>query len=489
VSGATIGVAGVSFSWTASPGALGNSLAIQRAGTGEIVFSGSLLGDTSTSTLISLPNGVFSFEVRACSNLAAGTCGSAGQVGFSVDLFAPSEAPFVTAPARGAALTSSTHTLTWTPIPPNPALPTMSYEVVVTRIQDGTQELNINVPSTQTSTIFSFRSGGYRLQVRGCQAACGPFSSAVNFSVALGPVPTVAPAITRSDVSANSLLAEWTAVPGAELYQIRVVQPPPAGPGGGALTVAASQVSTNSVTLPVPPGNASVVVAACTGDGCGPFSTPASINPTDSTLTTANLGEPMAGTVVSGPTALLTWNRIASDTGSNTTYRLFIQDLSRQSAALDALTTNNFYAAYFKAEGAAYAAQVIANPGAAAPQVGPAIAFNVRGTSSTAPTIVFPANNSTIRSGNIQLGWSPVPGATLYQYYAAVTGQSAATATGVTTGLLVQVPLVSPFGATSFSAIARACPPGATCAQSSNAGWGPWSTDAGPGGNTFSVVP
>jgi hypothetical protein len=193
--------------------------------------------------------------------------------------------------------------------------------------------------------------------------------------------------------------------------------------------------------------------------------------------------------VVSGPTALLTWNRIEGDTGSNTFYRLFIQDLSRQSAALDAFTTNNFYAAYFKAEGGAYAAQVIANPGQAGASAGPAARFNVAGTSSDAPTIVFPANASQVRAGNIQVGWSPVPGATLYQYFVALTGQGAATATGVSTGLLVQVPLTGSASGTSYSAIARACPAGATCAEGSESGWGPWSNVAGPGGNTFSVVP
>src|SRR5688572_2129202 len=43
--------------------------------------------------------------------------------------------------------------------------------------------------------------------------------------------------------------------------------------------------------------------------------------------------------------------------------------------------------------------------------------------------------------------------------------------------------------ATSYSAIARGCPEGNTCSASSDAGWGPWSHLAGPGGNTFTVVP
>ena len=40
----------------------------------------------------------------------------------------------------------------------------------------------------------------------------------------------------------NSLAASWSAVSGAEWYQFYVIQPPPAGPGGGALTVAAREV-------------------------------------------------------------------------------------------------------------------------------------------------------------------------------------------------------------------------------------------------------
>ncbi|MFN8642837.1 MAG: hypothetical protein U0802_14745 [Candidatus Binatia bacterium] len=36
-----------------------------------------------------------------------------------------------------------------------------------------------------------------------------------------------------------------------------------------------------------------------------------------------------------------------------------------------------------------------------------------------------PAHNSTVSAGNLQLGWSPVPDATLYEYYVAVPAQPA----------------------------------------------------------------
>jgi hypothetical protein len=99
--------------------------------------------------------------------------------------------------------------------------------------------------------------------------------------------------------------------------------------------------------------------------------------------------------------------------------------------------------------------------------------------------MVAPAHNSIVTAGNIQLGWSPVPGATLYEYFVAVQGQPNATVRGVTTGLFVQVPLTVP---ANYSAVVRACPAGATCSPDSNVGWGPWSSDAGPGVTNFTVI-
>jgi hypothetical protein len=100
--------------------------------------------------------------------------------------------------------------------------------------------------------------------------------------------------------------------------------------------------------------------------------------------------------------------------------------------------------------------------------------------------MVAPAHQSSVSAGNILLGWSPVAGATLYEYFVAVQGQSAPTVRGVTTGLFVQVPLTNP---ATYSGIVRACPAGASCAAGSDAGWGPWSVDAGPGVTNFTVVP
>jgi hypothetical protein len=490
-SGETLVVTGVGLSWSAVPGADGYDLRVLDGATEAVYFSGSLVGGGATSTLVTLGAGSYRLAVRACSGGFTSTeCGGFATVPFSVSPATPPGAPSVSFPTEGASLNTSTQTLTWTAVTPNPALPTMSYEVLLRDVAAGTITLQITVPSDSLSTIFTMGSSThYELKVRACQAGCGPWSTPVNFSVALASKPAAAPVIGSCTVSGgNSLSCAWGGVAQADTYQVLVVQPPPAGPGGGALAVAAVVVSATSVTLPVPSGAATVLIGACNGDGCGP-NAQASINAAGPNPASPSLGTPMAGTVVAGPTVLFTWNRVPGDNGSNTWYRLFVQDLSRQSTAFDVFTKQNYYAGYFRAEGARYDALVIANPGLGSQAVGSASGFNVSGASAASPTMVSPAHESTVLAGNVQLGWSPVPGATLYEYFVAVQGQATASARGVTPGLLAQVPLAGTFGGTVYSGIVRACPAAATCVSGLDAGWGPWSNTGGPGVTNFTVVP
>jgi hypothetical protein len=491
-SGQVIGVEGVTFAWTAVNGATGYDLRILEAATQAAIFTGSLSGGGSTTTLIGVPNnGSYTFQVRACAGaISDANCGGFASRNFGVNLIAPSAAPTVTFPGPGASFTSSRQTLKWTAVTGNPLLPDLFYEVRLVNRSTGQTELQLRTrhPAVQTDVLL--RSALYRMQVRACQAGCGPFSAAVDFAVALGAVPTSAPSITSAVVSGgNSLTASWTAVAGAEWYQLQVVQPRPAGPGGGALTVAARQVSgATGATLPVPAGQASVIVAACNGDGCGPYSSAAGITPTGPNPAAPQIGSPLDGSVVNGPSTLFAWSRIPGDTG-NTVYRLYVQDVSRQRAALDVYTSQNFYGALLNAEGGKYAALVIADPGPG--QVaGPPITFTVRGSSAVAPTLMAPTLGSVMPAGNVLLGWTPVPGATLYEYLVSVQGAAAASGRGVTQGIFVQVPLAAVNGqATVYSGIVRTCPAGQTCSGASDAGWGPWSSDAGSGVISFTVTP
>ncbi|MHB8797913.1 MAG: InlB B-repeat-containing protein [Thermoanaerobaculia bacterium] len=492
--GQVVAVAGVGFTWNAVASAAGYDVKLYSSTTGATVFAGSLVGNASTNTLVTLPDGAYLFAVRACnaSGFANSNCGAFATRSFSVTKTSPTGAPTVTAPAQGAVLTASTQTFSWTSVAKvDPGL-SLSYEVLLTDVAGGNiPDLQITVPDPTLSTIYTLHSSAlYELKVRACQAGCGPWSTPVTFSVDLPEVPATAPSVPTCSVSGgNSLTCSWSAVSGADVYSFYVVQPT-GGPGGGALTVAARLVSTTTVTLPVPQGFANVIVAACTGDGCGPYSGAQGINPAGPNPSSPNLGTPLAASVVNGPGVEFSWNRIPGDDGTNTWYRLYVQDLSRQAAALDVYTRDNFYAAYFKAEGARYDALVVANPGASQ-VVGPAIGFNVRGLSASAPTMVSPPHQSQVQAGNLQLGWSPVPGATLYQYWVAVLGQGTPAVTGVTPGLVVQVPLPAVNGQpTTYSGITRACMSPTGCSPTSDTGWGPWSNaPAGPGVTNFTVVP
>jgi hypothetical protein len=215
------------------------------------------------------------------------------------------------------------------------------------------------------------------------------------------------------------------------------------------------------------------------------------VNPSGPNPGSPNIGSPMTGTLIDGPSVFFSWNRIPGDAGANTTYQLFVMDLSRQMPALNTFTqlNVNYYQAFFRAEGTRYDALVVSDQEGTR-VIGPAVGFNVGGQSMPAPTMVSPVVGGTVAQGNVQVEWSPVPGATLYEYFVAVTGESIATARGVTTGLLAQVPLAAAAGLpTSYSAIARACPSGATCVAGGSSGWGDWSNIAGTGTDTFTVTP
>jgi hypothetical protein len=243
--------------------------------------------------------------------------------------------------------------------------------------------------------------------------------------------------------------------------------------------VAAQQVAGTTVTTPVPSGPASVLVAACNGNGCGPFSSAFGINPSGPSPSSPILATPTPGTDADGPSVVFTWSRIPGDNGSNTTYQLYVGDLSRNAPALNVLTTNNFYGANLNSEGRRYDALVIANPGPS--QVaGPAFGFTVRGPAPATPTITVPVHQSTVAQGNLRFQWTPVAGALYYQYYFVPVLQPTVITTGLTPALAATLP-VPAFGGvlTNYSAIVRACVNAANgCALDSGTGWSGWSPSA-----------
>ncbi|MFN7923297.1 MAG: BACON domain-containing protein [Bryobacteraceae bacterium] len=495
VSNQIITVSGVTFQWSTVPTATGYEVRV--ANSSAVVFSGVISGANSTSTLVSLPNGNYTFSVRDCSNGAFNdaNCGTFTSVAFSVAQAAPTSRPTITAPTASQVFTTSTQAFSWSTVSD-----ASYYEV---ELRNNTANIveytisNFGAPPA-TSTIFTMRGASYSLRVRACISACSDWSDAVTFSVNLPAAPAAAPGTPSCNVAGgNQLTCNWNAIAGADFYLLQAVQPN-TGPGGGALTAASRFVNTNSLSAPVlvPAGPFSVFVAACNGNGCGPYSPPLSMSAAGPNPSAPSLGNPLSGAITSSQPVFFSWNRIPSDNGTNTVYRLFVADLSRGGTALDVQTTSNFYSASFKAGGSRYDALVVSNPDTVNQLIGPASGFILQGNNPTSPTLVQPRHQtpevtSTIAGGNMQLGWTPIPGSTLYEYFVAISGQPNPIVRGVTPGLVVQVPLGAAGGnITSYSGIVRACLPGSACVFGSDAGWGPWSNQPGGAGvTTFLVRP
>ncbi len=480
--GQTVQLKGLQLAWNAVPGAAGYEVRIFETG-GPLVYMGQQTGAGSTSTVVDMADGTFSVYVRACTSSGFGdaNCGAYAAVPFTVNMLAPNQSPVILSPSRDQTLRTSTNLISWEPVPG-----ATSYEVTLFNQQTGRMELQINTPTL--GTVFTMRSSPYGLTVRGCQAKCSPYQySSIFFRVELPSLSQTPPTgLTAQITNGNNLDLSWNPVTGADLYRVQVVQAG-SGPGGGALTVAAKQVSTTGATLTVPAGAATVVLNACNGDGCGPQSTIA-INPGGPNPSAPIVATPIPVVVADGPVVTIRWSRIAGDNVSNTDYRLYVGDLSRDGPALDVITKNNFYGAYLRAEGRRYDALVFATQNRST-VTGPASGFMVGGTSAPAPLITSPTHNSTFKQGTFRLAWSPIPGAVRYQYFVARPGQATPVLTGITPGLFVDTSLAVTAN-TLHQAIVRACPSNNSnqCGPDSDAGWGPWSNTV-TGTTSFTLAP
>ncbi len=469
------------FSWTPVTGAAGYELNIRDTGSPvRIIYSGRQTGSGAASAVIDMPDGQFKFLVRACSDAAFANCGPWIERDINVLLQRPADPPAQIVVTSPTAL--STNLISWTAVPG-----ATSYEVSMLDLASNQSILLINTPIP--STIYTTPSGSYLIKVRACQAACGP-AAAAPFDVVLPALPLVAPGgfVTQLQ-GTNQINASWNPVPGADLYRVHVIQPT-AGPGGGPLTVAARQVSAPNVSLAAPSGANSVIVAACNGNGCGPFTGASVVNVTGPNPSLPAVGNPMPVVNVTGPRADIAWNRIAGDNGTNTSYRLYVGDLSTDAPALDAVTNNNFFAALLRSEGRRYDALVFATQNGQT-VMGPASGFMMTGPSALAPTVSAPTHNSASKEGIKRLQWSPVTGAVRYQYYVTRVGQTAPAFTGVTPGLFVDILFPAAGGAPStYQAIVRACPEDQArfCTADFETGWGPWSQNI-TGTVSFTVTP
>ncbi|MFN7926153.1 MAG: hypothetical protein U0Q16_39005 [Bryobacteraceae bacterium] len=404
-------------------------------------------------------------------------------------------------PVNNSTITNSLVVFQWSPAPATGEF----YQFRITNSVTSVPEL-IFQATQGTNAVYTMRSGPYRLELRKCSPTCSTVSTTL-FTVANRPAPGVAPTSASCQVlnenSQNRVNCSWAAVSQGDFYLAHVVQPN-TGPGGGALTVAAQQAGPNSTSFLVPNGRALVVIQSCTGDGCGPVSTAFEINPAFGNPVVPILSAPISGTTIdsgaAAPGVFFAWNRVAGDPGDGSyRYHLYVLDFSRNGAALDVFTSNNFYAAYLNPM-TRYDA-IVAAIGPQSAVLGPAIPFLVRGRPPNAPSIVY---SDVIAGGpDRSLMWTPVPdanGETANQVYQwrvtrAQTGglvRLGLSAPGVTGAILdgrQTIPDTAfcqagrrPPTTESYFAAVRVCMNGSSCSPQLNDGWGPWSGDPGAEG-------
>lgn len=472
------GQSAVAVSWQAAPGATGYRVSVMQTPFGAYSVVQDVTGGASTSVLLPLAQtvqtGLYSVSVRAClGGFGDASCGESASTVAEVTL-----RPVILAPAPFATLTSSTVTFSWENVPVF-----TSYMLNVSR--DGQQIFADTYSAPLTRAFYSLPSGNYFLRLRGFASSGFSFEVSRNFTVQLPSVPASSPAIQSAVVSGgNSVTVTFPTVAGADLYLVQVIQPN-TGPGGGALTVAARVVSASPVTLQVPAGQAGVVVSACNGDGCAPHATAITINPTGPNPPAPVIASPAAGSYVTGPVVFFSWSRIPGDNGSNTTYRLYIQDMERQAPSGNIYTTQNFWALRLQ-PGKRYDAIVLAAVNGQSVQSAVAN-FVLSGPVVTSPTPVFPGYQETNaprrHDGSIALAWAPVPGASAYQWVLnPPTGSPIVSAVEFTDARGV-------FGLApgAYTGKVRACFSVSLCAANSDTGWGPWSDAAGTGPWVFTL--
>jgi hypothetical protein len=288
--------------------------------------------------------------------------------------------------------------------------------------------------------------------------------------------PDVELVIPQLGDDGGSARVEWREVHGALEYVVRIVEAPPAGPGGGAFTVYARRLDTTSAVLPRPRVPFLVTVAACNLLGCGP---PSSSGPVaGATRRRPLIGIPSPGDALSTPVTLA-WMTVR---GARY-YRVLVEDVESREVVVDQPTVQRIHEADLPANGR-WRARVVAEGGGTVVESPPVV---FRTTTRNAPMIVHPELGSTVAAGSVTLRWSAVEGASAYEYLVKEPGSRWTAARGVTSALSTRVDLSSRGGPTIYNVILRACPKDAVCQERRDGSWGPWSIDTAIGVGFFSV--
>lgn len=293
-----------------------------------------------------------------------------------------------------------------------------------------------------------------------------------------------------ADVDRGVLDIKWIEVPQATHYQVVILLSPPAGPGGGALSVVQRSFTGSSAAVPVGNGEFRVLLSPCNSVGCGPpvVSEPMAVSGVRRSLPL--IGSPEDGTAVAGPRVVLSWlpaeDGIATDEDipPTPTYRVEVKEARTGEVVVTGSTEGVSYPVHL-VPGGEWIARIEVVDSEPLRQSGTVFFYT---SEQTAPEIVQPAARSALVEGEIELQWSGVTGACGYEYFVTVPGRRRPTASGTTISTTRRIIVTaSEAGPTTYHAIVRArfCDEGSDAMEF----WGPWSSEVGFGPAEFTALP
>ena len=403
-SGATVTTASTTFQWTAATSAAGYDVELSSDGGATFTSIGNV---TTTSLTKSLPNGNYSWYVRALYGTICPAV-SSGPASFTVNVATSNcRTPELVAPANGAANVASPVTFDW-----NDVAGATSYRLFAA--------FNGGAPTLLTVTSDSQYSGnvpGGKVEwwVEASGPSCASASPHFTFNALdssgcpanPGTPAIVAPANGAS--VASPVTFQWSAVAGASSYRVLAAL----GTSASTSRVSLGTSTTTSLTVAVPQGSVNWVVEA-RFDNC-PSTFSAASTFTVTTATTCNNAAPALLSPANGATSVTSpvdfkWSEVPGATK----YTLFIgsdsagdttdHELTR---VVPAGTTSWYVVASF----------------AGCPDVKSAVSsFTIVPAPSCGGTIAITAPTATSVSSPVNFSWTPLGGASFYRLWASFNG-------------------------------------------------------------------
>lgn len=277
----------------------------------------------------------------------------------------------------------------------------------------------------------------------------------------------------------------WTQTLGVDGFLVEAVIPDSVGPGGSVLSVMRRHTAGTRAEIPIPSVPVQILVSNCNALGCGLAAVEGPVSFGGDERRQPILGSPDRGEVWREPSVLFSWLPAVDDQGSPERYLIEVFD-SASGVSVFEHETDELWAEHRFADDGLWRARVSAVGSDA--QAVEVVEFSTEGVA--VPRLVAPAPKSQSSPGTVELRWTDLEGASLYEYFVSVTGNSEAVIRDVTSSCATTIDLVAVDDrATTYSIIVRACLDPAGCALGSDWGWGPWSHQAGFGDVKLTVVP